>query len=399
MQANFAEAVALEQEDFDLRVEVVEGRDRFLALAPEWQALTRRASGYQYSQTFEWALASSETSPLGRGAEIKCVVARVGDRLVGVWAFFLTRNSLASTAHQMGCGSNEEYGGPMVETAGREDEITKALLARAMMLADILISFGFVAGTETSRLMESAGAFRTRFDSDGVFTDLMQFATWDDYMASLSTSFRSTLRLKMRRLQRTGFVSFELAETEAERVETLDWVLAEKAKWLDVRGKSHWIGSDATRAFWLAAANNPGEGGDILLFAVKLDGRPIAGCICLADPTRLVFNTTAFDPDFSYYSPGMLLLEGCLKASFERGVDFNFGLTVYDYKESWATGRVTYHSHSIACTPRGNVVLRAMHMKTGARHLAWRAARLMPAGWKQRAKDLLKGRRSSPAAA
>lgn len=365
--------------DDETTISVVGGRDEFLALGPEWTELALRVPGFQLPQTFEWAHASVQTNPLARGATINCVVARRAGVLVGVWGFFVFKRGFYSVAHQIGCGSNEEFGGPLVEVCPETQVIVEAIVARALTLADVLQAFCLLEGEFADVALQRHIGIGTRFTEVALEAPLRSYPTWEEYAQTLSTSLRSSVRYKTKQLQKVGNLTFCSANDD-EFLSDITWILEEKQRWLDLRKKHHWL--SGSKEFWICLRKFSKDGTNPEIFTLKLDGAPIAGFICVRDNTRIVFLITAFDPNYSNRSPGIILIENCLRYSFERKLDFNFGMAHYDYKERWSGGRRNVFSYSIACTQIGVMEIARRRVKSTAMWPVRKLVKMAPSSWK-----------------
>ena len=58
------------------------------------------------------------------------------------------------------------------------------------------------------------------------------------------------------------------------------------------------------------------------LFFLELEGRPVATSLCFDyDSSRLLYNS-GYDPEFSYYSVGLLLDALCLREAIEQKLGY-----------------------------------------------------------------------------
>jgi len=130
----------------------------------------------------------------------------------------------------------------------------------------------------------------------------------DSYInAALRRDHRKDLRRKTRRLQEQGRVEFNSLDTNGDIERWVGEFLALEASGWKSEDGGAFACNDANRKYFHTVAKSAFERGRLMMLALRLDGRPIAmKCNILAAPGSFAFKI-AFDEDFSYYSPGVLL--------------------------------------------------------------------------------------------
>ena len=130
----------------------------------------------------------------------------------------------------------------------------------------------------------------------------------DSYInAALRRDHRKDLKRKTRRLQEQGRVEFNSLEMDGDIERWVGEFLALEASGWKSQDGGAFACNDANREYFHSVAKSAFERGRLMMLALRLDGRPIAmKCNILAAPGSFAFKI-AFDEDFSYYSPGMLL--------------------------------------------------------------------------------------------
>ncbi len=141
-------------------------------------------------------------------------------------------------------------------------------------------------------------------------------ATWNEYLAILKTKQRHEVRRKLRRLWEAGNVEHRCVEVGREVEDYLDIFLKlfslskdEKASFMNPKMES----------FFRALAKSMAEIGLLRLGVLQLDKVPAAMTIGFDyDGSHYLYNS-AYDPQFSYLSVGLLCKILCLKESIEKG--------------------------------------------------------------------------------
>ena len=140
--------------------------------------------------------------------------------------------------------------------------------------------------------------------------------TWNEYLAILKNKQRHEVRRKLRRLWEAGSVEHRCVETGREVEDYLDIFLRlfslskdDKAGFMNHKRES----------FFRSLAKAMAEIGLLRLGILKMDKVPMAMTMGFDyDGSHYLYNS-AYDPQFSYLSVGLLCKVLCLKESIERG--------------------------------------------------------------------------------
>jgi CelD/BcsL family acetyltransferase involved in cellulose biosynthesis len=162
---------------------------------------------------------------------------------------------------------------------------------------------------------------------------------WDDfYKKQHSRKFRYNLRRSKRKLEELGKLEFKKLETQSE----IEQYLPEVFKVHHMRWRGYYIGSkfstSSGQKFYTEIAKDYLAKGWLKLTVMLLNGRVIAYSYSFFWNGRYFFYNPAFDPRYSQYSPGTLLLLFLLEDSFDSGIcEFDFGKGELSYKHHWGT--------------------------------------------------------------
>ena len=141
-------------------------------------------------------------------------------------------------------------------------------------------------------------------------------ATWNEYLAILNNKQRHEVRRKLRRLRETGAVEHHCVEVGREVEDYMDIFLKlfslskdEKAGFMNQKRES----------YFRSLAKAMAELGLLRLGVLQIDKAPAAMTIGFDyDDSHYLYNS-AYDPQFSYLSVGLLCKVLCLKESIEKG--------------------------------------------------------------------------------
>ncbi len=156
--------------------------------------------------------------------------------------------------------------------------------------------------------------------------------TWDEYLAGLSKKNRHELRRKLRRLEGHDNWRWYCVSDPAAAADRMD-VFLDLMRRSDP-AKAEFLTADREAFFRRIVAATAAE--DVLrLFLMDMDDKPVAASLCLDyDGVRMLYNS-GHDPDYRYYSVGLLLHSLCLRDALERGYrcfDFLRGNEPYKYR-------------------------------------------------------------------
>lgn len=156
-------------------------------------------------------------------------------------------------------------------------------------------------------------------------------ATWEEYLAGLSKKNRHELRRKLRRLESTANWRWYSVQEPAAVAARLDDFLTlmrqsdpEKAAYMTAERET----------FFRRMADRTAQLDLLRLYFLEMDGQDVAAALCFDyGGVRYLYNS-GYNPDFSYYSVGLLLNALCLRAAIAQGqtyFDFLRGPESYKY--------------------------------------------------------------------
>ncbi len=155
--------------------------------------------------------------------------------------------------------------------------------------------------------------------------------SWDSYLAGLSRKDRHELRRKLRRLSTTGeyrWYSCSDPDQVEGQMETFFELMTDSSE-----DKSRFLTPERRRFFGHVAKKLAGLG-ILRLFFMEVQEKRVATAMCFDyGPVRMLYNS-GFNPQYSYYSVGLLLKALCVKDAIEEGrgyFDFLRGAEAYKY--------------------------------------------------------------------
>jgi len=175
----------------------------------------------------------------------------------------------------------------------------------------------------------------------------------------LGRNARKALRRRTRALDALGPVRCEELIAPAERAAACESMLAWKRNWLNRRLKIAVGFRDSVFQTFFRTTFAQGDPAGYRLFALTVNGAPIAYQACLQDGPRLLSVISSFDDAYRRFGPGHLLTAALL----ERARDLEFDTydmlpPESDYKRGLATGSEAYFEVIVPRTRLGRGLLR-----------------------------------------
>ena len=166
---------------------------------------------------------------------------------------------------------------------------------------------------------------------EGVSVELDLPSTWDEYLATLDKKQRHEVRRKLRRLWEAGNVDYHCVEVRQEVGDFMDTFLnlfslsrEEKASFM----------TNQMESFFRSLAEAMAEIGLLRFGILKVDTLPAAMIMGFDYNEAMYLYNSAYDPNYSYLSVGLLSKVLCIKESIQRGRkkwDFLKGGEPYKY--------------------------------------------------------------------
>ena len=157
-------------------------------------------------------------------------------------------------------------------------------------------------------------------------------ATWDDYLAGLSKKDRHELRRKLRRLERHDNWRWYCVSDPDEASRRMDTFIDLMRR--SDPAKAEFL-TDEREAFFRRMVTVTAAEGLLRLFFMEMDDAPVAASLCFDyNNVRMLYNS-GHDPEYRYYSVGLLLHALCLRDALERDYqrfDFLRGNEPYKYR-------------------------------------------------------------------
>ena len=161
--------------------------------------------------------------------------------------------------------------------------------------------------------------YTVEIEEEDVTSGIALPQTWDEYLSLLNKKDRHELRRKLRRMDsQTDWNWYSLSEPTqvAERLgEFISLMRMSRAD------KDEFMTPDRER-FFSRVTQRMAELGQLHLYFLDMNGSAVATSLCFDyRGSRLLYNS-GYDPEYGYFSVGLLLNAMCLKDAIDQGLDY-----------------------------------------------------------------------------
>lgn len=178
--------------------------------------------------------------------------------------------------------------------------------------------------------------------------------SFNDYLQRRSKKFRQNLQRRFEKVQQAGFgFTLHCFTKEAE----MECALAQFGR-LESRGRKEKIGTavhlnNRQGQFYLQLLQHFAKTEQACVYQLCLNEQPVAMELCVASANMLILLKTAYDEDFSAYSPGRLLLYLLLQREFlcKRVQTVEFYTSADHNDLAWANGQRWISHHMLLRNP------------------------------------------------
>jgi CelD/BcsL family acetyltransferase involved in cellulose biosynthesis len=308
-------------------------------LHKEWDTLLDQSINdvpflrYDYLETW-WRTRGGGEWP--NEAEIAILSANRNNVLVGIAPFFFYKQNEKTTLYFLGSLEICDYLDFVVKPEEVESfihELMNFITSPAFPHWDQMILHNMLQTSPAMTALEKAAkqhAFRFTAECEKQSPFISLPGNWEDYLSSIDKKQRHEIRRKMRRAEENTDLSWYVAEKETLLNEEIDAFLQlmsldpEKTKFLTAPMREQM----RLTMQWAFKENY------LQLSFLEIHKQKAAAYFCFNYKNKILVYNSGFDPGFSEYSPGWVLLGNLLRWSNENKIaefDFMRGNEEYKY--------------------------------------------------------------------
>jgi CelD/BcsL family acetyltransferase involved in cellulose biosynthesis len=364
-----------------MRVELIGDPGRFHELREEWSELLAHSVADCLFLTWEWL--QTWWTHLAAGREL-CLLAvwdqgtLLGLAPLAVRPWQVTRFRMFRALEFMGTGPVGSDYLDVIIRRGREQEVTE-MLATEMTRRGALVELSQVKGDVSLASAVAARLATHEWRNTTVHTGVCPYVrlaehSWDSYLSVLGPEHRANVRRRLRQLASRFEVSFQFAETDAERRIALAELVTLHGKRWQTRGGSTAFHAPALLAFHEDLSQRALECGWLRLAVLRLNGVPAAAFYGFRYKRWFYFYQSGFDPDYAKYSVGLATMALTIQSAIAEGADeYDFLHGDEAYKFLWTQSvRELYRLELFPPDLRGWLYRGAVETDRAVRRLARR---------------------------
>ena len=164
-----------------------------------------------------------------------------------------------------------------------------------------------------------ARGYAVEVEQEDVTAGIQLPPTWDDYLSGLSKKDRHELRRKFRRLEEGAdwrWYALTAPEEVAGRIEDFIRLMGQSRT-----DKEEYL-TPVRERFFHSITERMAQLGLVRLFFLEVDGQPVATSLCFDYASSRSLYNSGYNPEYSYYSVGLLLNALCVKEAIEQGIGY-----------------------------------------------------------------------------
>jgi len=319
----------------------------FRALEPEWNALLQRSAADTIYLTWEYLTTWWEV--FGKTRELWILTARdEGGKLIGLAPLMVgPGNRMRQFLHELtfigGHGDSTCECQDFIVEKGREEEVVRMFLGKIKnadhpkwnFLAFPITVADSLTMTLAGQSLEKWGALRLR-DREAPFCAFT--GSWEEYLQSRSSKFRSTVRNRIKKIQTQHRTELKVGGQDLALDEALLHVVKlSSSRWGDDMEAFH---SLKFLEFHRRLIPRLAARGWVLLLVLMVDGAPAAGRYDYLYGGKVWGFQGGWDPAFARLSIGLVMNALTFQWAIQHhGItEYDFGADTSRYKSEWSNG-------------------------------------------------------------
>ncbi|CAH2599910.1 GNAT family N-acetyltransferase [Rhodovastum atsumiense] len=324
-----------------------EGSVSFQSIHNIWNDIASSVADIPFYLSYDYSKVAAEIA-FAHGAAIEIIIVYDVFGPVAIWPFAIYAKGPFLVGKCLTCGNDEEYGRPLIRNGAREDVLASVVDALKKIHADIL-RIPFV---ETNSSLDRALALAPRGwflplvtpeRINGYWIDYSKFATWDEFLKSISAKYWKNLRRGKRHLQAQGKLEIGWCHGASDTLVALEWLFDYKKRWaINQNLNVQWLCDDTVKDFFIKLAGRVDLSRSPFVAAMRMDGCFVAAGIAMIGSKSVELYIITYDTEFKKYSPGILLIDYLACWAYNNKLNFDFRILEYDYKSRWSNAQTEY---------------------------------------------------------
>lgn len=323
-----------------MKVQIIDQYGDFLKLRDSWNQLLEKSSNKVIFLTLEWL--SAWWDIYGKGHKLFVILVKEGENILAAAPLMITKDKkLQFIAHDI-----SDYMDFIV--VGQAEECFKLIfdeINRGQHLWDwaefVYLAEGSPFMEEWKKHVSQIKAIHNSIKKDcvSIVLDLNKSGkNWADLEKTLPKKRRNDLRRCPKLLQEKGKLTFKRIRDFAEIESQFDHFISNYKRRWQAEGMGSQFDDPLKVSHYLNIARKLSPNGWVELATMKLNDEYLAMAFGYIYNGRYYYYTPTFNPDYSRYSPGNLLIKCLIESFYQEGQVKTFDLLrgAETYKYVWS---------------------------------------------------------------
>ncbi len=331
-----------------LNYRIITTRNEFEDIKEEWAHLLSNSSGNSIFLLWEWQYLWWESF----GGDLFILLVREDNRIIAILPFIKTYKIFFCILKMIGA-PHSDYLDFIIEKGCEKKVLDFFFNCFLNEHKEVKIVELDSINQESPNLDFLLNKVPSSFFRDGFREKecpyIMLPDSWQIYLNSLSASMRYYIGRKERKMEKEFNVQIGLAENRDEVSVRMDHFIEQHQNRWSQRQRPGAFYSDAFCAFHKKVSERFFEKGYLKLYYLELNQKPVASYYLFNYNNAVLFYLSGFDPVYSRYSPGAVLMGRVIRDAIYQGMDeFDFMRGESDYKFKWTTEKRVVITFSLA---------------------------------------------------
>lgn len=346
-----------------IKFSIVSDDAGFRGLETDWRRLSQAVDPTRFFQSFDWCWHAWQCLASKAGRRLRILVGRVDGQVVLILPLVVAGSFL----RVLGSELFEFHDALVLPGPDREAWLRSALeAAKRLGGCALLLRDAREDGDLSSYFQQHKGGGRSRVAGKTSFIRLDDFGGWPAYFETLPKQLKSDQRRQWKRLAELSEPGrFEIVEDPSGQQELLNWLHGEKAKWLEAQRDmpgGGLFGSENYRDFLLTVVPALAMQGQVMMCRIVSGRETLAGLLGFACGDYFIFFMFAYDPKWSAYSAGRLVMAKTIEWCFSRNIAvFDMLLGPEEYKAVWSTHTMPVRDYFVPLDLEGRLIEKWHH--------------------------------------
>jgi CelD/BcsL family acetyltransferase involved in cellulose biosynthesis len=329
----------------DFLLELVEAKTvpDFEKLKSQWNSVLLKSNNNTLFLTWEWLF--TWWKHYHKDRDLNILLAKEGDNILGIAPIMLATKKIwrfkIKTVEFLGAEHTDYRDFVLTE---KKSECLKLFFNYMLELNWDFLNLKFIPEeTFSSHFFSSEVANKCGVTEKvaGICPYLSMNSNYEDFSKSLSGKTRKHLKSDMKKLQNEHDISFEKISDHSTLARGLkDFEYLHQQRWSSKGGMGSFRSDPKFSLFLLEVCKQLVDSNSVNLTLLKADGKPISGALCFEYNNTFYYYHQGYDPDFSGFGVGNLLILHLIKGAFDKQmVTFDFLQGDEKYKERWASNK------------------------------------------------------------